>query len=198
MFVNDFDDNGTLDPIVCYYINDKSYPMASRDELLDQIAPLKKKYITYRSYADATLNTIFSNEQLNKAAVFYCDQLASGILYNDGKNKFSFKPLPLLAQASKVFGITIDDFDGDGIKDILCSGNFYPYRVQLGQSDASLGLLLKGSGTKDLTVIDPHSSGIYLDGDVRAMTEVKNKSGERLIIVAKNNDYLQVLKARAK
>ena len=29
----DFDNNGNIDPLVCYYIQGKSYPMASRDDL---------------------------------------------------------------------------------------------------------------------------------------------------------------------
>src|SRR5690606_36119477 len=37
LFAADFNDDGTLDPILCYYIQGKSYPMASRDELLDQM-----------------------------------------------------------------------------------------------------------------------------------------------------------------
>lgn len=198
LYVNDFDDNGTLDPIVCYYIQGKSYPMASRDELLDQIVPLRKKYVKYRDYADATINDIFSKEKISSAKVFHCDELASGVLYNNGHNQFSFKPFPLEAQVSKVFGIAADDFDKDGKKDILCAGNFYPYRVQLGRSDASLGLLLKGSGSSNFSAVDPSVSGAYIDGDVRAMTELKNKAGESLIVVAKNNDAVQVLKVNGK
>lgn len=198
LYVSDFDNNGTIDPILCYYIKGKSYPMASRDELLDQIVSLKKKYVKYKDYADADINSIFGQEKVNNAQVYYCDELASGILYNDGKNKFSFKPFPLQAQVSKVFGIVVDDFDKDGKTDILCGGNFHPYRVQLGQSDASLGLLLKGSTRKDFTPVDPSVSGIYISGDVRAMVQVKNKEGETLIITAKNNDQVQVLKVNLK
>jgi hypothetical protein len=198
LYVNDFDDNGTLDPVMCYYIQGKSYPMASRDELLDQVSPLKKKYIKYKDYADATISDIFSKEKIRQARVLYCDELASGILYNDGHNNFSFKPLPLQAQESKIFGLTAVDFDGDGKKDILSGGNYFSYRVQLGRSDASLGLLMKGMGNQNFSVIDPPLSGVYIDGDVRAMTAIKNKLGETLIIVAKNNDTVQVLKARGK
>ncbi|MDN3655562.1 VCBS repeat-containing protein [Ferruginibacter paludis] len=198
LYVNDFDDNGTLDPVMCYYIQGKSYPMASRDELLDQVSPLKKKYIKYKDYADATINDIFSKEKIRQARVLYCDELASGVLYNDGHNNFSFKPLPLKAQESKIFGLTPVDFDGDGKKDILSGGNYFSYRVQLGRSDASLGLLMKGMGNQHFSVIDPPLSGVYIDGDVRAMTAIKNKSGETLIIVAKNNDTVQVLKATGK
>ncbi|MEO6547763.1 MAG: FG-GAP-like repeat-containing protein, partial [Ferruginibacter sp.] len=198
MFVNDFDDNGTIDPIVCYYIGGRSYPMASRDELLDQVASLKKKYVHYSDYADATINDIFSKEKISQSKMLYCDELASGILYNDGHNHFSFKPFPLQAQQSKIFGIAVDDFDKDGLPDILCSGNYFPYRVQLGRSDASLGLLMKQSAAGVFTAIDAAVSGVYIDADVRAMVTIKNNAGENIIVIAKNNDGVQVLKEMGK
>ncbi len=194
LYVNDFDDNGVIDPIMCYYIQGKSYPMASRDELLDQVPSLKKKYVSYKDYADATITDIFPKEIVSQSKVLYCDQLASGILYNDGHNNFSFKPFPLEAQVSKIFGIAVDDFDNDGQKDILCSGNYFSYRVQLGRADASLGLFLKGMPNKGFTAISPSQSGVYIGGDVRAMVEVKNKGGQKLIVIAKNDDAIQVLK----
>ncbi|CAN5593489.1 VCBS repeat-containing protein [soil metagenome] len=198
LYVNDFDDNSTTDAVMCYYIQGKSYPMASRDELLDQMNGLKKKYVHYHDYADATINDIFSKEKISSAQVFHCDELASGILYNDGKNGFSFRALPLQAQVSKMFGSLQYDFDNDGKKDILCAGNFYPYRLQLGRSDASLGVLLKQSADKTFTAVDPAVSGLYIDGDVRAITQLKNKAGENIIIIAKNNDAVQVLKVNNK
>ena len=57
---------------------------------------------------------------------------------------------------------------------------------------------MKNSANGNLTAIDPSVSGVYIDGDVRAMVEIKNKSGENLIIAAKNNDALQVLKTDRK
>ena len=198
LYVNDFDDNGIIDPIMCYYIQGKSYPMASRDELLDQLPALKKKYIKYKNYADATISDIFPKEKISGANVLYCDELASGILYNNGHNIFSFKPFPLQAQASKIVGFAVADFDGDGRKDILSGGNYFSYRVQLGRSDASLGLLMKGRENESFLAVDPTISGIYIDGDVRALTAIKNKLNETLIVVAKNNDAVQVLKTTGK
>lgn len=198
LYVNDFDDNGIIDPIMCYFIEGKSYPMASRDELLDQVPSLKKKFLKYKDYADATINDIFSKEKISHSNILHCDELASGILYNDGHNHFSFKPFSLPAQVSKVFSIAVDDFDNDGRKDILCSGNYLSYRVQLGRSDASLGTLLKAQANGDFLAIDPFVSGIYIDGDIRAMVKVKNKSGEKIIVIAKNNDAAEVLKLNKK
>ncbi|MDO9375450.1 MAG: VCBS repeat-containing protein [Ferruginibacter sp.] len=195
LYVNDFDDNGTIDPILCYYIQGKSYPIASRDELLDQVTPLKKKFIKYKDYADATINEIFSKDKVNKARVLHCDELASGILYNNGKTGFSFTPFPLAAQVTKLFGLVADDFDGDGRKDILVSGNYFPYRVQLGRSDAGLGLLLRSGKGNELEAVDPATSGLYIDGDVRAMVQLKNNNGRKLLVIAKNDDNIQVIKS---
>ena len=166
--------------------------MASRDELLDQMVQFKKKFLNYRSYAEVSIDQLFTPEQIGKSQKFYCKQLQSLILINDGNGKFSVKPLPVVAQFSRVWGIVIDDFDKDGIKDILLSGNFYPYRVQLGQADASLGLLLTGDGKGNFKAVSPYESGLYIDGDVRNMLEINGPS--KRIIVVKNNDEAQVIK----
>jgi hypothetical protein len=191
LYVADFDDNGSIDPIFCYYIQGKSYPMASRDELLDQIVPLRKKFNSYKAYADATIQDIFPPEKLAQAKVLHCNQLASGVLYNKGGGTFVFSPLPMAAQFSKIFGAVADDLDGDGIRDVLVVGNFFPYRTQLGRCDASLGMFFKGP---DLRPVDPARSGCYIGGDVRGIVEVKDAAGGKLLVVAKNDDAVQVLK----
>jgi len=192
LYVTDIDGNGSIDPIFCYYIKGKSYPMASRDELLDQVTALRKKFIRYSDYADATIENIVPKDALQRAKVLTCEQLASGILHGA-----EFRPLPLAVQFSKVFSAVSDDFDGDGVPDLLTAGNFYPYRTQLGQCDASLGLLLRGSAT-GYQPVDPAVSGLYIGGDVRRMVEIKNPSGQRLLVIARNDDAVQVIKINTK
>jgi hypothetical protein len=195
-YVSDFDDNGLVDPIVCYYVKGKSYPMASRDELLDQITPLRKKFIKYKDYADATIADIFPKQKLQAAATYNCYQSASSILLNDGQNNFTIKALPAEAQFSKIYSIAILDFDKDGKKDLLLTGNFFPYRTQLGRSDASLGLLLKGKGDGSFEAISNDKLGLYIDGDIRNMVMLQNGSKEKLFIIARNNDAVQVVKLK--
>jgi hypothetical protein len=195
-YAADFDENGVIDPIICYYVKGKSYPMASRDELLDQVTPLRKKFVMYKDYADAMIGDIFSKQKLQAAATFYCYQPGSAILLNDGKNNFTIQPLPAEAQFSKVYGITTLDFDNDGKKDLLLTGNFFPYRTQFGRSDASLGVLLKGKGDGSFEAVSNDRTGLYIDGDVRNMVTVQNALNEKLLVVAKNNAAVQVVKLK--
>ncbi|QPH41152.1 VCBS repeat-containing protein [Pedobacter endophyticus] len=193
IYVADFNNDDVLDPIMCYYIQGQNYPMASRDELLDQMVQLKKRFLSYASYADLTIEQLLTPDQLSKSQKFYCKRFETSILLNDGSGKFAIKALPIEAQISRTWGIITDDFNKDGKQDILLGGNFYPYRVQLGQADASLGLLLFGNGKGDFKAVPPYRSGFYIDGDVRNMIEMKGET--KKIIVVKNNDQVQLLKA---
>jgi hypothetical protein len=67
MYYKDFDDNGSVDPILCLYIKETSYPYVSRDELLDQMSNMRTRFTDYNSYADVTLKTIFNEEELKDA-----------------------------------------------------------------------------------------------------------------------------------
>ncbi len=197
MYAADFNNDGIIDPIVCYYINGKSYPMASKDELLDAIPSLKKRFIKYSDYADVTVNDIFSKEKIAGAKLLSCNQLASGILYNNGDDHFEFQPLPLEAQVSKVWGAIVEDFDKDGRPDILIGGNYFSYKTQLGKDDASVGLLLKGRGNRTFQPVAPYNSGCYMGGDVRRMIEIKSGENKR-IIAGKNEDKVQVIQWNTK
>src|SRR5690606_31808387 len=136
LYAGDLNQDGTLDPILCYYIQGKSYPLVSRDELLDQMTSLRKKFIKYADYADATIKDIALAEELDKAYLFNAYTLESGWLENLDGTDFKLHALPPLAQLSSINGFLFDDFDGDGNREILAAGNFFPYKPQLGRCDA--------------------------------------------------------------
>lgn len=196
MHVGDFDSNGNIDPIISYFIQSKSYPMASRDELLDHIRALRNKYIRYADYADATVETIFTKAELSEAQVLKCNEARTMILLNNGDETFALKELPIEAQFSKTNSIIVDDFDQDGRKDMLLLGNFYPYRPQLGESDASYGLYLRGDGRGNFTSIAPHACGLFADGDVRSAVIVEDASGKKKLVLGRNDDEVGVVLIR--
>src|SRR4029078_4565729 len=59
MYYKDFDHNGSVDPILCFYIQGKSYPYVTRDELLDQMSSMRPRFTNYSDYADQGIKDIF-------------------------------------------------------------------------------------------------------------------------------------------
>jgi len=191
MYVSDFDENGSVEQIVTCYNGDSSYPMALRHDLVGALPYLKKKYLRYADYKDQTMADIFTKEQLDRAVKLDAYELRSCVFMNDGKGKFIKKPLPVEAQFSPVYGMLVKDFDGDGKADILLGGNFYESKPEVGIYDASYGLLLKGNGTGGFTPVPIGQSGFFPKGAIRDMILLK-KGGRNLILVAKNNDQIQI------
>lgn len=190
-YAADFDDNGKIDPVMTWYLQHTSYPFNSRDELVGQIPMLNKKFLKYADFATATIDKIFTKQQIEKARKYYIYHTKTALFINQ-RGKFVMKELPAEAQFSVVNGILYKDFDKDGKADILLAGNFYPFRVQQGQCDAGLGVLLKGDGKGAFTVMDRKQTGLWIKGDVRDMVELKGRKGS-VIVIAKNDDAVQVL-----
>lgn len=193
MYAADFDGNGSIDPVICMQINGKQYPIASLDELAEKIPSVRKKFTYYNDFSKASIEDIFTKEQLSKATIFTLQTLQTSYIENLGNLKFVVQPLPIEAQFSKVSAILYNDYDGDGKKDLLVAGNFFENRVQYGNADASYGLLLKGNGKGGFTPVLANNTGFYANGNVRNMVELKSKQTS-LIIVGKNNDSIQVMK----
>jgi hypothetical protein len=175
MFYKDFDDNGAVDPILCCYIQGKSYPYLTRDELLDQVSIMRTKFTDYKGFANTTLKDIFDAEQLQDAGHLIANNFETGFFMRTGAGKFMFKALPLAAQLSPVYAIGITDYNKDGFKDIILGGNINKPRLRLGKSDANYGLLLTGDGKGNFSPVLQTASGFNLRGDTRSMLIINNK-----------------------
>jgi hypothetical protein len=192
MYAGDFDNNGTIEQIVTCYNGDSAYPMVLRHDLVAVLPALKKKYLKYESYKNQTIEDIFSKEQLAKSTKLEAYTMQSTVYINNKNGTFTAKPLPTSAQLSSMYAIAAEDFDGDGNTDILMAGNFYESKPEAGIYDASYGTLMKGDGKGNFTAIPPQQSGINIKGAVRDLQIIKvNK--KKIIIVAKNNDQLQIV-----
>ena len=193
LYVNDFDRNGTVDPIICRYNGDKSYPMALLPELLAQIPSLKSKYPTYDSYKEQTINDIFSPQQVSASIKKEVTDLSTSILINNGNGSFTIKALPVDAQLAPMYAISSGDFDGDGNKDIILGGNLYRAKPETGIYDASYGVFLKGDGKGNFTPVPYLRSGFFVKGEIRDIRQIQ--AGKRkLVFVTVNNNSLRIFK----
>jgi hypothetical protein len=188
----DFFGNGRTNVVLCYYDNGLRYPYYSRDVMAAQMPSITKKFLRYADYAKATLNDIVSSKELVESHTIKINTLQSVYLRNDNKKLVAI-PLPLRAQISPVNGIVAVDINRDGKKDMIISGNFYPFRVSIGPMDAGMGLVLEGNGKGQFIPLPYALTNLDTRGDVRDMLLVKT-SQDSLLIAAKNNGALQVIR----
>jgi enediyne biosynthesis protein E4 len=190
LYYGDFDNNGSVDPLICYYIQGKSYPMASRDEMTDQMVSLRQKFPTYSSYSNTTLQDILTEDQLKSAKKLEANYLETTYFENDN-GVFRAKKLPLEANFFPVYAIATGDFDHDGKQDIVLGGNTDHARIKIGKIDAGYGMMLKGDGKGNFTYVPQLESGLSIRGCIRDIVQTGDKKNEKLIFTI-NNDTPQI------
>ena len=174
MYYKDFDDNGSVDPILCFYIKDTSYPYVSRDELLDQMSIMRTRFTDYKSYSVATIKDIFTEEELQDVNRLQANYLKTAYFESGKDGKFHENSLPMEAQFSPVYTITSLDYDKNGTEDLLLCGNINRARLRFGKYDANYGVLLKNDGKGNFKYITQQQSGFNLRGDVRSILNINN------------------------
>lgn len=192
LYYKDFDNNGSVDPVLCYYIGGVSYPLFSRDDLTDQLPLLKKKFIEYKEYANATINDVFTKEELTDAGVLKAEIMQTIYLENQGSKGFVKKELPLPAQYAPVHAIAIEDFNKDGKKDLLLAGNNTWTRIKLGRYSANHGVLLLGDGKGGFTYLTQQKSGLKLRGNVKSLRTINGAISKNLIAAINDDNALLI------
>jgi hypothetical protein len=166
--------------------------MHMRADIVEQIPSLKKKYLLHKNYGGQSVQDIFGVEAVNKSQQLTAYTTQSICLLNQG-DQFISLPLPMEAQLAPVYAISIEDYDGDELPDILLGGNFLWAKPESGIYNASAGILLKGMGDGSFETISPQQSGVFIPGEIR---DIKNLSigKDRLVIITRNNDKPVILK----
>ncbi|MEK6153303.1 VCBS repeat-containing protein [Flavobacteriaceae bacterium 3-367] len=185
LYSYDFDGNGSTEPLVTYFYKGKETPFASKDELVKQMPFLNKEFLSYKRFASARLEDLFSSKKLQEASKKKVYELASCYFENRGDGSFLKSTLPVMAQASTVQDMAIWDFDRDGYQDVLLLGNNYEISTQLGRMDASHGILLRFTPKSAFT----WDSKVSLDisGPIRSIEKI-NVLGKEQYIIGRNND----------
>ncbi|MDO6519553.1 VCBS repeat-containing protein [Zobellia uliginosa] len=191
IYTNDYDKNGTLDPVMCYYIKGKNYPAPPRDAIIGQIPAMKGRFTTFESYSNVTFEEAFLPEEIENAYVVKSQTFESAYIENLGKGRFKLSALPIEAQLAPVQTIQVTDIDADGNLDVLLAGNDYSYDASVGNHDASIGLSLMGDGKGTFTPIKGNISGFFVDDDARDIEIITGASGRPILLVSSNSSTLK-------
>ena len=125
MYVSDFDENGTTEQLMTYFLAGKETIFANKIEIQKQLPFTKKQFLLAKDFAKASIEDLVGSDRLSKAKVFEANNFDNSILVNDGKGNFELKSLPPKAQYSPFYASQIIDANGDKLPDVLLLGNFY-------------------------------------------------------------------------
>ncbi|WP_245706087.1 VCBS repeat-containing protein [Catalinimonas alkaloidigena] len=190
LYVKDFDQNGSVEQILCAYNGDTAYPLVTRQDLVAQLPTLKKRYLKNVDYRDQTIEDLFRPAQLHTALALPAYEARSGVLLNQGDGTFVWQPLPDEAQRAPVCGIEVGDFNRDGHLDLVLGGNQYRCKPEVGIQDGSYGLLLIGNGKGGFAPVPAHRSGLFVKGEIRDFVTLQ-QGARTVLLVARNNEALQ-------
>ena len=197
MYAGDFDGNGTMDPIITVYLKDqdgnkKEYPASTRDDLIEQIPGVKKKFFTYKAFGAADIHDIIPDSSLKNALHLQANNFQTSYIENLGNGKFKMHALPALAQMAPIFGMIADDINNDGNLDLIMSGNDFGNEVANGRYDAMNGLVLLGDGKGNFIPQSLMQGGIYIPGNAKALVKLKGNNNHYLVAASQNKGPLQL------
>ena len=194
MWVNDFDNDGTIEQIITQNYNGGDYPLHQKKELTSQILALKKQNIKASAYAKKTITELFSPEVIANTIIRKSSISESLIAVNEGDGKFTIKILPPQVQFSCICDIQCLDVNNDGLLDLIMAGNNFEFKPQFSRLDANYGNVLLNDGALNFNWQNYNTSGFFIKDEVKQLEVFQDKSGNSFVISAINNSEPKIYK----
>ena len=195
LFINDFDNNGTIEQIATRSIDNKDIPIHLKQELAKQIPSIKKKNLSYADYSKKSFQELFAQDVVDNSIQKTVTIQESVIAINKGNGKFDVKVLPKEVQFSCVNTICVIDVNKDGVLDLILGGNQYEFKPQFSRLDTNYGSVLLGSRNGTFSWLPYNKSGFFIKGEVKHVKAIKNKNNTISIIAVVNDNTPKIFKS---
>ncbi|GAB2523472.1 CRTAC1 family protein [Spirosoma aerophilum] len=197
IYAGDFDNNGFYDAFPTVYFKNakgqfEEYPYFGWDDMVKQMIGIKKRYVKYAPFGEATISQILTDEERAQALKLTANYMMSSYIENKGNGKFAVRPLPVMAQTAPLFGMLAQDVDGDGNLDAVLVGNEHGSDLVAGRMDAFNGLVLKGDGKGNFKPLPLAQSGFFAPGNAKALVSLPDANGHPLLAVTENRGPLRL------
>ena len=192
LYINDFDDNGSLEQIICYKIGDRYFPIFDKDEMVKQIPSIKKRMFYYNDYADLSISEIFDKKKLEKSIILNLDILESSVFLNKA-DKFVQYPFPSEINYSSVSDIEVVKKEKK-ITQLVFGGNQFGVKPQFGRYDASKGWILNIEMEND-SIIYSNLTPLNIEGQIRKFEKFQ-RNNKNYIAVGINNEKVEFIEIK--
>jgi enediyne biosynthesis protein E4 len=197
LWINDFNQNNSLDKILTYTIDGKDLPVFLKHDLQDEVPSIKKQNLKHEEYARKSIQELFSPEIIKSSRVKEFNYPSSIVAINNGNGNFTIQKLPVMAQFSSVNAIHSMDVNHDGKPDLVMGGNLYTFLPQFERLDGSFGDVLLNDGKGNFSWVEQKKSGLHVQGMIRDVVEIAEGSTQSVLFLL-NNDYPVMYNINAK
>ena len=172
--VDDYDSNGSPDPIMMVYNGDRSHPVHPRNTLGRQVPVFKKQMTSYAMYGGWSTENM--PDLSDDGSVLTATEMRSAVLENDGNGHFSVHFLPTAGQTAPIRD-AVPIRAASGAPALLAVQNDYAFEVLGGRMDAGTGLMVSLNNGRVVVNADAWS----VRGDARSVVRLGD-----LIVVGVN------------
>lgn len=189
LYMKDFDNNGSVEQILCYTIDKKEYTFLAKDELERSLPVLKKAYLNYSDVAGKTVQYMFF-DLFKGYTELKAETLSSSCFINDGKGQFTRTNLADAVQTAPL--MCMNTATGKEGPLFFGAGNYFGVIPYEGRYDAmqplQFSLAKDGKSTSARNIMNTFS------GEARDMDWVRTGKGDSLLVIARNNRPLVFLR----
>jgi len=191
LYIKDFDNNGSVEQVMTYTVNNEEYPFLAKDELERALPVLKKAYLNYSDVAGKTVQYMFYDLFKNYVEL-KAETLSSSVFLNDGKGNFTRKDLPDELQMAPVMAFApFGNIQGG----YWAGGNYYGVMPYEGRYDALQPTAF--TIDKDLSILAGSKYLPEINGEIRDIKWI-NYGGEQTLVFAFNNKGLTFIRPKPK
>jgi len=190
MFVNDFDNNGSIEQIFTRYVEGKDKPIALKRELTAQLPFLLNKNLKFAEYAVKSIYELLRDDLVKNSILKEVTISESIVAYNEGENQYRIEMLPKEIQFTCVNVILTTDLNDDNYNDIILGENNFSFKPQFGRLDAGFAHMLLGSASG---LMKPARIGTSGQGVVNSIKEI-TMNGQKYLILGINDQRSKLYK----
>src|SRR5947207_8155002 len=188
LFYGEFAGNGVVQTVLASWDPELAdvTPWREWKAVASAIPSVAERLPNHHAYGLASIQQVLGDK--TAAARELRATTPESMLFLNRGDHFEAHRLPVEAQFSPAFGVSVADFDGDGNEDVFLAQNFFGVDAETSRHDAGTGPGLLGHGRRGFRALSPLEAGIAIYGEQRGSAVADFDGDGRVdLVVAQHN-----------